>query len=332
MIPRSPVIVVRDLSKVFVVERRAAGLGGALLALVRPVREQRVAVDHVSFEVGAGEIVGYLGPNGAGKSTTIKMLTGILIPSSGQVLVNGVEPYHARHRNAALIGAVFGQRTQLWWDLPAVESFRILKEIYGVKEAAFGRQMTLLCDLLDLPRFWNTPVRQLSLGQRMRCDLAAAMVHDPAVLYLDEPTVGMDVVAKDRVRRFLLRLAHERGTTVVLTTHDVGDVERLCQRVLLLDHGRLIYDGPLDRLRRLQGGHRTLHVRFAEEVSNPWVEGGTLVQRSPMQASFRFDPARNPGDLIVLLAARYPLADISIQEPDLEAVIRAVYEPGAAPT
>jgi ABC-2 type transport system ATP-binding protein len=327
----APVIVAQELCKVFAVERRAPGLGGALRALLRPQRELRLAVDRVSFTIYSGEIVGYLGPNGAGKSTTIKILTGILFPSSGRAWVRGLEPYRARRQNAAHIGAVFGQRTQLWWDLPAVESLRILKEIYAVPDAAFRARLGALDELLDLRGFWETPVRQLSLGQRMRCDLAAAMLHDPAVLYLDEPTIGMDVVAKERVRRFLAYLAQERRTTILLTTHDVRDVERLCRRVLLLDHGRVIYDGQLARLRALAGGGRTLHVRFAQAVPAPTLPGATIVANQPTWASFRFHAPANPRDLIVQLVQRYPVEDISIEEPDLEAVIRGVYEAGAVP-
>jgi ABC-2 type transport system ATP-binding protein len=322
----APIILAEDLRKVFVRERRAPGLGGALRSLLRPVREAVTAVDGVSFAIAPGEVVGYLGPNGAGKSTTIKILAGVLVPSSGRVLVNGLEPYRNRVANALNIGAVFGQRSQLWWDLPAIESFRILKEIYGVPDAAYARALAEFDDVLDLHEFWHTPVRQLSLGQRMRCDLAVAMLHRPPILYLDEPTVGMDVVAKERVRRFLLHLARTQGTTILLTTHDLGDVERLCRRILLIDHGRLIYDGGLEALKAREGAHRTLHVRFAEEVPDPHVEGAERTALEGTRASFRFPAARNPQGLISALAARYLIADLSIEEPDLEEVIRVLYE------
>lgn len=325
----SAIILAEALHKVYVRERRRPGLGGAIRSLWQPVREQVVAVDAVSFAIQPGEVVGYLGPNGAGKSTTIKMLTGVLVPTSGRALVNGREPYRNRTANAANIGAVFGQRSQLWWDLPAIESFHILKEIYGVPDEAFRLAMDTFDEVLELRSFWHTPVRQLSLGQRMRCDLAAAMVHQPPILYLDEPTVGMDVVGKDRVRRFLLHLAHSRGTTVLLTTHDLGDVERLCQRILLIDHGRLVYDGGLDRLKQREGAHRTLHVRFSAEVQAPGVEGAECTAHEGARASFRFPATGAAQGLIASLAARYPIADISIEEPNLEEVIRVIYERGA---
>lgn len=324
-----PVIVADRLCKVFVRERRAPGLRGALRALVRPVRERVVAVDGVSFSVAPGEVVGYLGPNGAGKSTTIKILTGVLVPTSGRALVCGTEPYRHRAVNALRIGAVFGQRSQLWWDLPAVESFRILKDIYGVGDAEYARAIDLFDEVLEIRAFWETPVRQLSLGQRMRCDLAVAMLHDPPILYLDEPTVGMDVVARERVRRFLLELARTRGTTILLTTHDLGDVERLCRRVLLIDHGRLIYDGDVDTLKRREGTHRTLHVRFGEEVADPRCDGAERTALDGARASFTFPATASAQALIAGLAARYPVADVSIEEPDLEEVIRIIYERGA---
>ena len=325
-----PIIVAENLRKAFTVERRRPGLAGAVRSLFQPIREQKIAVDGISFTVGRGEVIGYLGPNGAGKSTTIKMLTGVLVPTSGRALVNGLEPYRHRIANAANIGAVFGQRTQLWWDLPAVESLRILQEIYGVPDDDFRRTVAAFDEVLELTSFWNTPVRQLSLGQRMRCDLAAAMVHQPPILYLDEPTVGMDVVAKERVRRFLQHLAATRGTTVLLTTHDLGDVERLCSRVVLIDHGRMVYDGGLDALKQREGAHRTLHVRFAEEIPDAVVEGATRVALDGTRASFSFPATVNPQSLIGPLAARYPVADLSIEEPDLEEVIRTIYERGEA--
>ncbi len=329
--PDGPIIVADHLRKVFVVERRRPGLGGAVRSLFQPIREQKVAVDGISFTVDRGEVVGYLGPNGAGKSTTIKMLTGVLVPTAGRALVNGIEPYRRRIANAANIGAVFGQRTQLWWDLPAVESLRILQDIYGVPDGEFRRTMAAFDDVLELTSFWNTPVRQLSLGQRMRCDLAAAMCHQPPILYLDEPTVGMDVVAKERIRSFLQHLAATRGTTVLLTTHDLGDVERLCSRVVLIDHGHMVYDGGLEALKRREGAHRTLHVRFAEEIADPVVDGATRLGIDGTRASFRFPTSVNPQALIGPLASRYPVADLSIEEADLEEVIRTIYERGRGP-
>jgi ABC-2 type transport system ATP-binding protein len=321
----SPVIEVNHLRKEFTVTKRDPGFRAAVRSLISPRRETVVAVDDVSFSVSAGEILGYLGPNGAGKSTTIKLLTGILVPTAGTARVNGIEPYRARTENAKQIGVVFGQRTQLWWDLPAVETFHILRDMYALDGATFERQIADLDEHLAITPFWSTPVRQLSLGQRMRCDLAAAMLHDPPVLFLDEPTVGMDVVVKEHVRQLLAHLAADRGTTIVLTTHDLGDVERLCERVTVLDRGNLLYDGDLERLAELHGVHRRLRVVFGRPVDDPHVEGAELVDVDGLEATFRFATTTNPGPLIAALSERFEIADLTIESVDFEEVIRLIY-------
>jgi ABC-2 type transport system ATP-binding protein len=246
-------IHVRGLSRTFHTTVRRPGLAGALKSLVKPERVAKEAVCDVTFEVAPGELLALLGPNGAGKSTTIKMLTGILTPTSGEARVAGVVPYQERERNARNIGAVFGQRTQLWWDLPVRESFAILRDIYGVPEREHRVRLGEFDELLALSTFWDTRVRHLSLGQRVRCDLAAALLHDPPVVFLDEPTIGMDVVVKEQVRGFLKHQVEERGRTVLLTTHDMTEVERLAERVVLINHGRLVLDGTLDEIRRRFG-------------------------------------------------------------------------------
>jgi ABC-2 type transport system ATP-binding protein len=319
------VIEVDHLRKEFTVTKRDPGFGPAIRSLIRPRRETVIAVDDVSFVVSPGEILGYLGPNGAGKSTTIKLLTGILVPTAGTGRVNGIEPYRARTENAKQIGVVFGQRTQLWWDLPAVETFHILRDMYALDRATFDRQIADLDAHLAITSFWTTPVRQLSLGQRMRCDLAAALLHDPPVLFLDEPTVGMDVVVKEHVRQLLAHLAADRGTTIVLTTHDLGDVERLCERVIVLDKGTLLYDGDLERLAELHGVHRRLRVVFGRPVETPALEGAELVAVDGLEATFRFPTSTNPGALIASLSARYEIADLTVESVDFEEVIRLIY-------
>jgi len=321
-----PVIVVEGLRKVFRATRRDPGIRAAFRSLVAPRREQIVAVEDVSFSVQPGEILGYLGPNGAGKSTTIKMLTGVLVPTAGRARVLGLEPYRDRTRNATQIGVVFGQRTQLWWDLPAVESFLILRHMYQVPDGIYRETIDELDEYLELSSFWKAPVRQLSLGQRMRADLAAAMIHRPPVLFLDEPTVGMDVVGKERIRLLLAHLARERGTTILLTTHDLGDVQRLCKRVLIIDHGRAIYEGGLQALAELEGAHRRLEVRFAEEVAAPAIDGADLEQVNAVTAAYRFPANRNPQEILAPLAARYPVADLTVESPDFEEIIRLIYE------
>jgi ABC-2 type transport system ATP-binding protein len=243
------VIRTRGLRKVFRVAKRRPGLLGGLRSVVNPLVREVVAVDGVNIDIRRGEMVACLGPNGAGKSTTIKMLTGILVPSGGRAEVFGMEPHRQRRAVTQRIGVVFGQRTQLWWDLPLRDSFDLLRHIYRVPRRRFAHNLAEFSELLGLHEFIDTPVRQLSLGQRMRGDLAAALLHDPEVLFLDEPTIGLDVVAKHRIRSFLRELNCERSVTVLLTTHDMSDVERLCSRLVIIDHGRLLYDGGLDELR-----------------------------------------------------------------------------------
>ena len=253
-------IVAEALTKVFYSTTRRSGRFSAIRSVVNPARVAKTAVDAVSFRVEPGELVAFLGPNGAGKSTTIKMLTGILTPSSGTVLVNGMVPHADRIANARRVGAVFGQRSQLWWDLPARDSLTVLRDIHGISAADFRSRIAEFDRILELSSFWDTRARQLSLGQRVRCDLAAALIHDPAVLYLDEPTIGMDVVVKEQVRNFLRDQVEQRGRTVVLTTHDMTEVERLAERAVLIDQGRIVYDGDLETLRsrhQTTGGQST---------------------------------------------------------------------------
>src|SRR6266699_3341316 len=265
------IIEVEKLSKAFRIKRRRPGVAGALAALVAAPVETRWAVRELSFAIEAGEIVGYIGPNGAGKSTTVKMLTGILVPTEGRLSILGLDPSMQRRQHAGHLGVVFGQRTQLWWDLPLEESFDLLRAIYRIPAERYRANLKRFREILELDPFLRTPVRQLSLGQRMRGDLAAALLHDPPVIFLDEPTIGLDVVAKERIREFLLTANREQGVTILLTTHYMGDIEKLCRRVMVIDHGRLLYNGPLDDIRDRYGCHRTLVVdlqelRPAEEV------------------------------------------------------------------
>jgi ABC-2 type transport system ATP-binding protein len=268
------IICTYDLRKTFRVAKRRSGVLGGLRSLVNPIVNEVVAVDRVNLSIGRGEMVACLGPNGAGKSTTIKMLTGILVPTGGSVQVFGMQPHRQRRTVAQRMGVVFGQRTQLWWDLPLRDSFDLLRYIYRIPPRRFASNLATFADLLDLGEFIDTPVRQLSLGQRMRGDLAAALLHDPEVLYLDEPTIGLDVVAKHRVRSFLRDLNQDRGVTVLLTTHDMSDVERLCSRLLIINHGRLLYDGSLEAMRgrveedgTLEDTMRQFYERSAREVA-----------------------------------------------------------------
>ena len=261
-------IEVRELRKTFRTPERKPGLSGAIAGLfTRSYRETR-AVDGIDFVISDGEIVGYIGANGAGKSTTIKMMTGILTPSSGSVVVDGIVPYERRTDNAARIGVVFGQRTQLWWDLPLSESFSLLKDIYGVSDSDFTMRMDFLDGVLGLSEFMLSPVRTLSLGQRMRADLAAALVHQPRILYLDEPTIGLDVVVKEKVRGAIRHINREFGTTIILTTHDLADIEELCSRIIVIDAGKIVWDGGLGELRERFGFMRELRLRVGR-----WTNG-----------------------------------------------------------
>jgi ABC-2 type transport system ATP-binding protein len=289
-------------------------------------RRQVRAVDSISFRVERGEMVGYIGPNGAGKSTTIKMLTGILTPSAGRLRVAGIDPSRERTRLAHRIGVVFGQRTTLWWDLPLLDSYRLMHRMYRIPDARYRENLDRLVELLDLGDLLDVPVRQLSLGQRMRGDIVAALLHDPEVLYLDEPTIGLDVISKSKVREFLRELNTERGTTVLLTTHDLQDIEQLCKRVMVIDHGRLMYDGPLAGLHQVGESERTLVVDLEREL--PPIEApapARVVRVEGPRQWLAFPAGESAAPLVARIAAEYPLVDLSVREPDIEAVIATMY-------
>ncbi len=312
-------IEVEGLEKVFRVRRRGGG------RLWRETREVR-AVDGISFSVPRGEIVGYIGPNGAGKSTTIKMLTGILTPSGGRLRVAGIEPSRHRTGLAQRIGVVFGQRTTLWWDLPLRDSYTLVRRMYRIPDARFRANMERCVELLRLGDLLDVPVRQLSLGQRMRGDIAAALLHDPEVLYLDEPTIGLDVVSKAQVRGFLRDLNAERGTTVLLTTHDLTDIEQLCERVMVIDHGRLMYDGALAGLHEVGESERTLVVDLEKELPPICgVPGARTVRTEGPRQWLAFPASASAAPIVSRIAAEYPLVDLSVREPDIEAVIATMY-------
>ena len=314
----SAAIEVAGLRKVFTVRRRRG--------LLRRSAEQVTAVDGVAFEIGPGEAVGYIGPNGAGKSTTIKMLTGILMPSAGRVRVAGLEPARRRTELARRIGVVFGNRTQLWWDLPLRESFELLRHIYRVPAAAHRERLGALSELLELAPFVETPVRQLSLGQRMRGELTAALLHGPEVLFLDEPTVGLDIVSKARVRDFVARLNRDRGVTVLLTTHDLADIERLCPRMIIVDHGRVLYDGGTAEIAGRFGALRTLVVDLAETAPPLRLPAGEVVRTDGPRQWIRFRPEETTAaQLVAAVSQQARLVNLSIEEPDIEEVVRRIY-------
>jgi ABC-2 type transport system ATP-binding protein len=311
-------IAVEGLEKRFVVRARRGRLR----------RERRVveAVRGVTFSVGSGELVGYVGPNGAGKSTTIKMLTGILVPSAGRVRVAGLEPSRQRIELARRIGAMFGHRIQLWWDLPLLDSFELLRHIYKVPAERYHQNLATFREVLELDAFLHMPVRQLSLGQRIRGELVASMLHDPDVLFLDEPTIGLDVVAKERVREFLTTMNRDRGVTIMLTTHDLNDIERLCRRMLIIDHGRVIYDGDLEALRARYGEERTLVVDLREPAEPLQVPGATVMRVDGPRQWLRFRREDvSAAQLVAAVAARASLVDLAIEEPEIEDIVRRIY-------
>lgn len=327
----SAIIEVKGLRKEFKIAKRKEGAFGAIRSLFSREYNTKLAVNEVSFEIQPGELVGYIGPNGAGKSTTIKMLTGILVPSEGYVKVRGLVPYEKRVENAKQIGVVFGQRTQLWWDLPTIESFELLQHIYKIPQERYEKNMARFKDLLALDEFIQTPVRQLSLGQRMRADLAAALLHDPEIVYLDEPTIGLDVVAKEKIRDFIREINKERGVTVILTTHDMQDIEKICERMILIDKGTVIYDGPVSQIKERFGKMRTLVVDlesngFGDQLG---IEGAEQVRREGNKFWLRFNRDEiSASQLIARVSQKYNVRDLTVEEPEIEGIISRIYQEG----
>ncbi len=329
----SIIIAAEHLGKRFQVRKRRPGLAGALRGLVDRDSTTVAAVDDISFAIQQGEMIGYIGPNGAGKSTTIKMLTGILVPSSGTAQVSGLVPWENRKALAQKIGVVFGQRTQLWWDLPLIESLELLRFMYHVPADRFRQNLENARKLLDLDEFLHTPVRQLSLGQRMRGDLAASLLHEPPILYLDEPTIGLDIVAKTRIREFLADLNTSRGVTVLLTTHDLADIEQLCHRIIVIDHGRVLFDDPLSELRQRYGTERRMTVDYetAPDSLAQALHGGNirLLSQDGARVQLAFDRTELTATRVLQVAGELaPIRDVAIEETAIEHIITELYATG----
>ena len=321
----SRLVEVRQLRREFVVRRPAGRL--------RRVKQVVKAVDGITFGIAAGECVGYIGANGAGKSTTIKMLTGILVPTSGEIRVAGLEPVRQRRQLARRIGVVFGQRSQLWWDLPLSESFRLLAAIHRLGEQAYRDRLAECVELLELTPFLATPVRQLSLGQRMRGEVTAALLHSPTLLLLDEPTIGLDVVSKERLRRFLIDERRDRGTTILLTTHDLPDIERLCDRILVVDAGRQVFDGDLPALVAEVGARRVLVLDLTEPVAPlTGIPGCTLlgVEADGLRQQLALDGDRSVAAVLAEVSERATVRDLTVAEPRIEDVVAQLYDRAAA--
>ncbi|MBI5814439.1 MAG: ATP-binding cassette domain-containing protein [Nitrospinae bacterium] len=327
------VILAENLTREFKISTGRGGLLGSVANLFKMQRSVKKAVDGVSFSIKEGEFAGYVGENGAGKSTTIKILTGILTPTSGRASVAGIVPYENRIENSRNIGVVFGQRTQLWWDLPVEDSFDLLRSIYHVPQADYARNFRELSETLELAPLLRTPARKLSLGQRMRCDLAASLLHNPRVLFLDEPTIGLDIIAKDQVRKFLKRINAERKTTIILTTHDMDDIEALCERIIILDEGRIAYDGSTDRLKNLYAREKLLEVEFHDYYPDiAALPGARLVKSEANRKWIRFNPDETSVQSVISsLLANYQVKDIAIHEPTVEDVVKNIYSNGMPP-
>lgn len=319
-------IQMENISKTFRVARRDAGMGQAVKALFHRQYTEVHALQDVSFTIQDGEMVGYIGPNGAGKSTSIKVMCGVLTPDAGRCTINGLTPWRDRAQHVRSIGVVFGQRSQLGWDVPVIDSFQLLRDIYHIEEAVWRRNVDELSELLKLEELLRTPTRQLSLGQRMRCEIAASLLHDPKILFLDEPTIGLDAVSKIAVRDFIRRLNREKKTTVLLTTHDMQDIEALTQRILLIGKGRILLDGSLEQLRARDACHKKLTVRYSGGIL-ALPEGMQPVQTMEGHATFMVDttvlavPAA-----IAALAGQADILDLSVEGASAEQLVSALYE------
>ncbi len=325
-----PIIEVSNLVKDYKQNVRKKGLLGALQSLLIPDYLTKRAVNEISFTINKGDMVGFIGPNGAGKSTTVKMLTGILSPTSGTISLNGMSPHKERKRIASKIGVVFGQRSQLWWDLPVSDTFDLLKYIYKIPNKTFKVNMDIFNELLGLHEFIAQPVRQLSLGQRMRADIGAALLHNPEIVLFDEPTIGLDVVAKEKIRNFIKCINSENKTTMLFTTHDMMDIEKTCKRMIIIDQGVIIYDGTVEHIKDVYGKERTLVVEFSEEFSEISLPSGVEVIRennNKKWLKFKKDEIQISG-LISDLTQKYGIQDFTIQEPEIESIIRKIYEGG----
>lgn len=328
-------IKVCNLTKEFKTNKKYPGFGGAIKSFFSKEYTIKRAVDDMNFQINDGEVVGYIGSNGAGKSTTIKMMTGILTPTSGSVEVDGVIPYEERTRNAMNIGVVFGQRTQLWWDLPLSESFSLLRDIYGVAEEEYEERMKFFNEVLGIDDFMLSPVRTLSLGQRMRADLAASLIHNPKILYLDEPTIGLDVVVKEKVRNAIKEINNKFNTTVILTTHDLEDIEELCNRIIIIDKGVKIYDGSLKEIKEKYGYMTTVSIQIkqseivdsndvneyfnlnTEDINTQFEEGKIIVSFNKNKVSAT--------DIIQYYMKKYTLLDFSLKETSIDDIIKKIY-------
>ncbi len=320
-------VKVEGINKTFKVAKRPAGFKAAAKALFRREYTEIEALKDISFNINKGEIVGYIGPNGAGKSTTIKVMSGILLPDSGKCEIMGLTPWKERIRHVKNIGVVFGQRSQLWWDVPVIDSFELLKDIYKIPNAEYKRNADMLIDTLDLSGFINNPVRQLSLGQRMRCEIAASLLHCPEILFLDEPTIGLDAVSKIAVRKFIKSINKDKKVTIILTTHDMNDIEALADRIILIGKGQILYDGSLTNLRNRFDTNKTVTIDFKENTAPPDIIGTKLLNWSTERASLYVDTKEtNVSRVIASLSTKLEIIDVTVENPPIEEIIVQLYK------
>ncbi|MDD3171506.1 MAG: ATP-binding cassette domain-containing protein [Bacilli bacterium] len=326
-------IEVKNITKVFKKPIRKPGIIGMIKTLFSTKYETTTAVNNISFNINPGEIVGYIGSNGAGKSTTIKMMCGILTPSSGEILIDGLEPYNSKTRNKVVknIGVVFGQRSQLWWDLPLIETFRLLKLIYEVPDEEWNERFEYFKEVLDIGKFLNSPARTLSLGQRMRADLAASLLHNPKVLFLDEPTIGLDVLVKEKILTAIKEINKKYNTTVILTTHDMNDIIELCKRIIIIDEGNILYDGPLKNIKNRFGDIRHIHISSKERINleefNKTFNNNLTFEKDENFLIISFDAGLvSINDIVNYIFQNCRVTDFKITENNIESVVKKIYE------
>ena len=318
-------IEVKNIRKTYRVSKRRSGIPGMVANMFAPKYEKREAVKDITFSIEKGEMIGFIGPNGAGKSTTIKMLSGILYPDSGEIICSGIVPYKQRKSYVGKIGVVFGQKSQLQWDLPVKDSFELLKAIYRIPDDLYKRNLDRFTEMLDMSGFIDQPVRQLSLGQRMRSDIAAALLHSPEIVFFDEPTIGVDVLGKEAIRKFICELNSEDNVTMIFTTHDMQDIEKTCNRLIIIDEGSKVYDGTLTGLRDKYGSSRKLDVEFMTDTDTDPIKGTEALKTDARHTSFIFGKEIHINDIMTELLQKYNVRDINISEPDIENIIRKIY-------
>lgn len=320
-------IYFENVSKSFYVSKRSEGTMGALKQFINKKTTEVKALQNVSFDIKPGELVGYIGPNGAGKSTTIKIMSGILTPTEGVCRINGLIPWKQRKEHVKNLGVVFGQRSQLWWDVPVMDSFNLLRDIYKVEEKAYQSMLVDLIEHLRLEDLLTIPVRQLSLGQRMRCELAASLLHNPPILFLDEPTIGLDAVSKIAVRKFIKEINQKYNTTVILTTHDMDDIEAICERVIVIGKGQKLFDGSLGQLREQVTRERKLIVDYVQVYELPEIHGARLVEQDGLRVEYRFDPEQTKAsELIQRVSSHFDVEDVLVENVTIEEIITRLYE------